>query len=132
MWIQNVPLFSKQLNIYRSIHSSPSIHLYLKKKHFISIGRVFIINRTHFKLGLYFVLIDGFKNNKIAWLIWIRVTNLTYIAQKYRFYATIFLYIIYLPWINETAGNIEQVLEAAPNKAVAVQPLTINHENYPN
>ena len=29
------------------------------------------------------------------------------------------------------ASNIEQVLEAAPNKAAAVRPLTTHHENYP-
>ena len=30
------------------------------------------------------------------------------------------------------ASNIEQVLEAAPNKAAAIQPPTNHHENYPN
>ena len=33
---------------------------------------------------------------------------------------------------KNAASNIEQVLEAAPNKASAVQPLTTYHENYPS
>ena len=31
---------------------------------------------------------------------------------------------------KNVASNIEQVLEAAPHKAAAVQPLTTYHENY--
>ena len=30
----------------------------------------------------------------------------------------------------KAASNIEQVLEAAPDKAVAAQPPTTHHENY--
>ena len=30
------------------------------------------------------------------------------------------------------ASNIEQVLEATPNKTAAVRPLTSHHENYPS
>ena len=33
---------------------------------------------------------------------------------------------------QDAASNIEQVLEAAPNKAAAVRPPTIHHENYQN
>ena len=33
---------------------------------------------------------------------------------------------------KNAASNTEQVLEAAPHKAAAVQPLTIHHENYQN
>ena len=33
---------------------------------------------------------------------------------------------------KNTVINIEQVLEAAPQKAAAVQPLTTHHENYPS
>ena len=29
-------------------------------------------------------------------------------------------------------SNIEQVLDASPHKAVAIQPPTTHHENYPN
>ena len=31
---------------------------------------------------------------------------------------------------KNAASNIEQVLEAAPNKAAAVQPLITHHKNY--
>ena len=31
---------------------------------------------------------------------------------------------------KNAASNIEQVLEAAPHKAVAVRPPTTHHENY--
>ena len=33
---------------------------------------------------------------------------------------------------KNAASNIEQVLDASPNKAAAVRPLTARHENYPN
>ena len=33
---------------------------------------------------------------------------------------------------KNAASNIEQVLEAAPNKAAAVRLLTTHHENYPS
>ena len=33
---------------------------------------------------------------------------------------------------KNVASNIEQVLEAAPDKAAAVWPLTTQHENYPS
>ena len=33
---------------------------------------------------------------------------------------------------KNAASNIEQVLETAPYKAAAVQPLTTHHENYKN
>ena len=33
---------------------------------------------------------------------------------------------------KNAVSNIEQVLEATPNKAAAVQPPTSHHENYPN
>ena len=33
---------------------------------------------------------------------------------------------------RNAASNIEQVLEAAPYKAVAVRPLTTHHEKYPS
>ena len=32
---------------------------------------------------------------------------------------------------KNAASNIEQVLEATPNKAAAVRPPTTHHENYP-
>ena len=35
-----------------------------------------------------------------------------------------------MTYIKNAASNIKQVLEAAPNKAAAEQPLTIHHENY--
>ena len=34
--------------------------------------------------------------------------------------------------LKNAASNIEQVLEAAPHKAVAVGPPTTHHENYQN
>ena len=33
---------------------------------------------------------------------------------------------------KNAASNIEQILEASPNKAAAVRPLTIHHESYKN
>ena len=33
---------------------------------------------------------------------------------------------------KNAASNIEQDLEAAPDKAAAVRPPTTHHENYPN
>ena len=33
---------------------------------------------------------------------------------------------------KNAASNIEQVLEAAPNKVATVWPPTTHHENYPN
>ena len=33
---------------------------------------------------------------------------------------------------KKAASNIEQVLEATPHKAAAVQPPTTYHENYPS
>ena len=33
---------------------------------------------------------------------------------------------------KNAASNIEQVLEAAPDKAAAIQPTATHHENYPN
>ena len=33
---------------------------------------------------------------------------------------------------KNAASNTEQVLEAAPNKAAAVRPLTTHHKNYPS
>ena len=33
---------------------------------------------------------------------------------------------------KNAASNIEQILEAASNKAAAVQPPTTHHENYPS
>ena len=33
---------------------------------------------------------------------------------------------------KNAASNIEQVLEAAPNKAAGVRPLTTHQENYPS
>ena len=32
---------------------------------------------------------------------------------------------------KNAASNIDQVMEAAPNKAAAVRPLTTHHEDYP-
>ena len=37
---------------------------------------------------------------------------------------------IYKLFHKNAASNIEQVMEAAPHKAAAVQPLTTHHENY--
>ena len=33
---------------------------------------------------------------------------------------------------ENAASNIEQVLEATPNKTAAIRPLTTHHENYPS
>ena len=33
---------------------------------------------------------------------------------------------------KNAASNIEPVMEAAPNKAAAVQPTSTHHENYPS
>ena len=33
---------------------------------------------------------------------------------------------------QNAVSNIEQVLEASPTKAAAVQPLTTHHKNYPS
>ena len=36
-------------------------------------------------------------------------------------------------WTHKNAArNIEQVLEATPDKAAAIQPPTTHHENYPS
>ena len=34
--------------------------------------------------------------------------------------------------VKNAVSNIEQVLEAAPHKTAAIQPLTPHHENYPS